>query len=121
MKTFMYQMKRLTVSVLISVFEQLSFPDPVICCSKKWQAIPKSDEGEAEEKSKSSTELGDQGGKRVDQLLRPDGGLLRYGPQRECKISSFGAGHWFLCSNKLVHPVLARFLASRQLGDILQI
>ena len=62
--------------VLFSMFEQLSFTNPVICCSKKWQAIPKSDEGEAEEKTKSSSELGDQGGKWVDQLLLPDGGLL---------------------------------------------
>ena len=27
----------------------------------------------------------------------------------------------FLCSNKLVYPVLARFHAFRQLGDVLQI
>ena len=62
--------------VLFSMFEQLPFPDPVICCSKQWQTIPKCDEREAEEKAKSSSELGDQGGKWVDQLLRSDGGLL---------------------------------------------
>ena len=76
MKHLCFRRKRLAIFVLFSMFEQLPFPDHIICRSKKWQAIPKSDEGEAEEKAKSSTELGDQGGKRVDQLLRPDGGLL---------------------------------------------
>ena len=92
----MYQTKRLTVCVLFSNFEQICFPHHVVCSSKKWEAFPKSDEGESEEEAKSSSELSDQGGKRVDQLLRPDGGLLRDGPQRERKIFRFGAGHWFL-------------------------
>ena len=72
----MYQTKRLTVCVFLSNFEQISFPHHVVCSSEKWQAFPKSDEGESEEEAKSSSELSDQGGKRVDQLLRPDGGLL---------------------------------------------
>ena len=59
MKTFMYQMKSLAVLVLFSVFEQIPFPDQVVCCYKKWQAVPKSDEREAEEKTKSSSELSD--------------------------------------------------------------
>ena len=72
--------------MLLNIVEQISFPHQIICSSKKWQAIPKSDEGEAEEKAKSSSELSDQGGKREDQLLRPDGGLLGDGPQREYEM-----------------------------------
>ena len=72
----MYQTKKLPIFVLLKIFEQISIQHHIMCSSKKWQAIPKSDEGEAEEKAKSSSEFSDQGGKRVDQLLRPDGGLL---------------------------------------------
>ena len=68
-------MKSLAFFVLFSLFEQLPFLDHIIYGSKKWQALPKSDEGEADEKAKSSSELSHQGGKRVDQLLCLDGGL----------------------------------------------
>ena len=93
----------------------------LISCSKNWQAIPKSDEGESKEKAKSSSEFSNQGGERVDQLLRLDVGLLRDGPQRESKIFRFGAHPWFLDSNKLVLPVLTRLQAPCQLGDVFQI
>ena len=54
----------------------LPFTHHIIRFSKKWQAVPKSDEREAKEKAKSSSKISHQVGKRVDQLLRLDGRLL---------------------------------------------
>ena len=101
-------------------YKLLSFTHHVIRFSKKWQAVPKSDERESKKKAKSSSKISHQGGARVDQLLRLDGCLLWDGPQGEGKVFRKRA-HWFARSNKLVHPVLTGLQTARQLGDVLQI
>ena len=90
------------------------------CFPPKWQLVPKSDEREAKEETKSSPKVGDEGGDRVDQLLCPGGGLLRGRPQGEEEALSFEA-HSFFSSDKVVFPVLARLQAACQCRDILQI
>ena len=49
-------------------------------------AIPDSDEGEAKKQTEGSSDLGDHGGGRVQELLPLDGGVPRLGEQRKDKL-----------------------------------
>ena len=83
----------------------------IICFSQ--QAVPKSDERESKEKTKSSSKVCNQGGDWVNQLLSLDGRLLGDCPQGEGKVFKFEANSFFSL-DKVVLPVLARLQAARQ-------
>ena len=108
--------KFLTFSNMVNliIFLQNNF----ICFAQ--QAVPKSDEWESKEKTKSSSKVCNQRGDRVNQLLSLDGRLLGDCPQGKSKLFWFQTCSFFL-PNKVVFPVLARLEAARQRCDLLQI
>ena len=84
------------------------------------KVVPEWHEGDAEEKAEGAAKLGDQGGHRVDQLLRRDLGVVGDRPERYEELVRFQSGS-LAVRDEAVLVVMARLGAVRQLGDLLQL